>query len=119
MTVFVTTIVGHSYGGFHQEPRPGWGTDFHNVHGSSNPSAAPDGALFIADQNGKKGGKIVFTEPRIIRIYRTDWTQEQPVNGYAEKYMPNERLESLRLEYAKRYVADFDRNNRLLEKAGY
>jgi hypothetical protein len=116
---FVTTIVGHSFGGFFKPPRPGWGTDFKNVHRNSNPAVAPNGDLYVADTHGKRKGKVFITDPRIIRIYRTDWPQEQPVNGYAEKYMSKKRLESLRLEYAKKYIHDFDENNKMLEEAGY
>jgi hypothetical protein len=116
---FVTTIAGHFIGGFNQPARPGWNTGFKNVHHSSNPSVAPNGDLYIADVNNERLGKIIFTEPRIVRIYRSDWPKEQPVNGYAEKFIPKEKLESLRLEYAKKYIANFDENNRLLEEAGY
>ena len=116
---FVTTIAGHFIGGFNQPPRPGWNTGFKNVHHSSNPAVAPNGDLYIADVNNERLGKIIFTEPRIVRIYRSDWPEEQPVNGYAEKFIPKEKLESLRLEYAKKYIANFDENNRLLKEAGY
>ena len=116
---FVTTLAGHFYGGFYQSARPGWSTGFRNVHHNSNPAIAPNGDLFIADVNNMQGGKIIYSEPRIIRIYRTDWPEEQPVNGYAEKYMSDEKLESLRLQYAKKYIAHFNENNRLIEEAGY
>jgi hypothetical protein len=116
---FVTTIAGHFIGGFHQPPRPGWNAGFRNVHHNSNPSVAPNGDLYIADVNNVRGGKIIFTEPRIVRIFRTDWPKEQPVNGYAEKFMPEEKLNLLRLEYTKKYIQNFDENNKLLEEAGY
>jgi hypothetical protein len=116
---FVTTIVGHYSGGFHQPPRPKWSTGFINVHHNSNPAVAPNGDLYIADVNNMWRGQVLFKEPRIVRIFRTDWPKEQPVNGYAEKYMSKKRLASLRLEYAKKYIAHFDENNRLLEETGY
>ncbi len=116
---FVTTVAGHYYGGFHAEPRPGWGKGFRNVHKSSNPAAAPNGDLFVADVNSKAGGKTLFTEPRIVRMYRTDWPEEQPVNGYAEQFMPKEKRELLMLDYAMRYIENFEQNNKLLKSRKY
>jgi hypothetical protein len=116
---FVTTVVGHYYGGFHEEPRPGWGRGFRNVHKSSNPSAAPNGDLFVADVNSVSGGKTIFTEPRIVRIYRTDWPEEQAVNGYAEQFMSKEKRELLMLDYAKQYIENFSQNNKLLKSRKY
>ena len=104
---FLTTIAGHNYGEFHKPARPDWTTGFNNVHGNNNPSIAPNGDLYIADVN--------YEEPRILRIYRTDWPKEQPANGYAEKFMPKEKLEALMLEYARNYIEHFSDNNRILE----
>jgi hypothetical protein len=116
---FVTTIVGHFHGGFHQEPRPGWGLDFKNVHKSSNPAVAPDGDLYIADVNDEWKGKRLYTGARIVRIFRTDWPKEQPVNGYGGQFLTEERRELLMLEYAKDYIDNFNRNNKLLKAKKY
>lgn len=89
--------------------RPGWKGSPILYHGDSNPAIAPNGDLYIADDNSK--------EPRIVRIYRIDWPKEQPVNGYAEKFLPREKLEALMIEYAQRYIANFTANNRLLERS--
>ena len=104
---FVTTIVGHNYGEFYKPARPGWSTAFRNVHGNSSPSIAPNGDLYIADDNSDI--------PRILRIYRTDWPKEQPVNGYAEKFLTREKVEALMLEYAMNYIDNFEKKNKLLE----
>lgn len=88
--------------------RPGWKSPPILYHGNSNPAIAPNGDLYIADDNSK--------EPRIIRFYRTDWPKEQPVYGYGEKFMPRAKLDELMLEYARKYLADFAANNRLVEK---
>lgn len=109
---FVTSIVSAD-----RYPRPGWNrkTSPKFRHRNSNPSIAPNGDLYIADVNDKWAGKIFFTQPRIIRIYRTDWPPEQPVNGYAEEFMPKDKMEDLMLEYAKKYITNYQKNNRLLE----
>ncbi len=104
---FVTTIAGHNYGEFHRPARTGWFMDFNNVHGNSNPSVAPNGDLYMPDVN--------YKEPRILRIFRTDWPKEQPVNGYAEKFISREKTESLMLEFAKRYIDNYERNNTFSE----
>ena len=75
------------------------------AHRNSNPAVAPDGSLYIADVH----------EPRVIRIYRTDWPVEQPVNGYAEKFMPKEKVEALMLEYAQEYIAAYVKQLKVLE----
>ena len=75
-------------------------------HGNCNPSIAPNGDLYIPDVNSGIA--------RILRIYRTDWPQEQPINGYAEKYLPAEKVEALMLEYAQNYIRNYDENNKLL-----
>jgi hypothetical protein len=89
------------------------------VHSNSNPAVAPNGDLYVADVSREGGGKTVFTERRIVRIFRTDWPEEQPVNGYAERFMPGDNRELLMLEYAKKYINNFEENNRLLKEAGY
>lgn len=73
---------------------------------NSNPSIAPDGSLYIADVNDKDSTGYTG-HARIIRIYRTDWPTEQPVNGYAEQFMPKAKVETLRLEYAQNYIASY------------
>lgn len=90
--------------------RPGWsrkGTP-QFFRRNASPSIAPDGSLYLAD--------VMSNEPRILRIHRTDWPKEQPVNGYAEKFMPRERMESLMLDYAKAYIMNFTGGNKLLEE---
>ena len=105
---FVTTVAGHNYGEFNRPARPGWLMDFKNVHGNSNPSVAPNGDLYIADVN--------YKEPRILRIYRTDWPKEQPVNGYAEQYITKDKVRQLMIEYAEQYIANYSELNRVLNK---
>ena len=107
---FLTTVAGHNYGAFWKPARPGWTMGFKNVHGNNNPSIAPNGDLYLADTNNNV--------PRIIRIYRTDWPKEQPLNGYAEKFFPKERMKALMLEYAEKYIKNYAENNRLLEVLG-
>ena len=68
----------------------------------------PNGDLYIADDN--------YNFPRVVRFYRTDWPKEQPVNGYAEKFLTRAKMESLMVEYAEKYLADFSANNKLVEK---
>jgi hypothetical protein len=105
---FVTSIVNGDQQ-WKIPPRPGWVNPpvFH--HGNSSPSIAPNGDLYIADDNSGI--------PRIFRIYRTDWPTEQPVNGYAEKFISRERRKALMLEYAQRYIENFREYNRLLERS--
>ncbi len=105
---FVTTLAGHTYGAPHNSARPGWSMEFNNFHRNSNPSIASNGDLYIAD--------VHYSEPRVFRIYRTDWPPEQPVNGYAEQFIPREKVEALRLEYAAKYIDNYTEKNKLLEK---
>ena len=103
---FVTSIVNP-----YPPARTGWDRTaplFENRN--CNPSVAPNGDLYIPDVKSR--------EPRIIRIYRTDWPKEQPVNGYAEEFLPREKLEALMLGYAKEYIESYLENNRLLEPQG-
>lgn len=87
--------------------RPGWKSSPILYHGNSNPAIAPNGDLYIADDNSPA--------PRIVRIYRTDWPAEQPVYGYGEKFMPRAKLEALMLEYVRKYIDNFAVNNRVIE----
>jgi hypothetical protein len=105
---FVTTIAGHNYGEFNKPARPGWSMGFNNVHGNSNPSVAPNGDLYIADVN--------YKEPRVLRIFRTDWPKEQPVNGYAEQFMSKDKVRLLMIAYAEQYIANFSELNNVLNK---
>lgn len=89
--------------------RPGWKGSPILYHGNSNPAIAPNGDLYIADDNSKM--------PRIVRIFRTDWPKEQPVYGYGGKFMPRARLEELMLEYGRKYIEEFEANNRVVEKS--
>lgn len=63
------------------------------------PAACFHGDLYIADDNAGI--------PRILRIFRTDWPKEQPVNGYAEQFLPTYRVNALILDYARRYIETF------------
>ena len=103
VTSFVDAEQEHNW-----PPRPGWKFDSHFYHGNSSPSVAPNGDLYIADDN--------YNFPRVVRFYRTDWPKEQPVNGYAEKFLTRAKMESLMVEYAEKYLADFSANNKLVEK---
>ena len=66
---------------------------------------APDGSLYIAD----------VREPRVIRVYRSDWPKEQPINGYAEKFMPKNKVEELMLEYAQKYIEAYEKQLKALK----
>jgi hypothetical protein len=112
---FVTTIANGDEDG--TPPRPGWKSQFgafppddtlRFYHGNSSPSIAPNGDLYIADDNSKA--------PRILRIYRTDWPEEQPVNGYAEQFLSKEKMEKLMIEYAENYVRNYKEKTALVEK---
>ncbi len=39
-----------------------------------------------------------------LRIFRTDWPEEQPLNGYAEQFLPAYRVNALILDYARGYI---------------
>ena len=102
---FVTSIVN---GDEDRSPsRPGWINPPKFNHGNSSPSIAPNGDLYIADDNSDA--------TRIFRIYRTDWPKEQPINGYVEKFISREKMEALMLEYAENYIANYEEKNKLLE----
>lgn len=87
-------------------PRPNWQepdvpqTTYHN----SEPAIAPNGDLYFTDPQTKI--------ERIWRMYRTDWPKEQPEYGYGEKHMPRAKLEELMLEYAKKYIANYEANSK-------
>ena len=102
---FVTSIVNGDEDG--RPPRPGWVSPPKFNHGNSSPAIATDGSLYIADDNSDKA--------RIFRIYRTDWPKEQPVNGYAEKFISKEKMEELMLDYAKKYIEHYEKNNGIIE----
>lgn len=104
---FVTTIVNGD-GTYRIPPRPEWKSAPKFYHGNSNPSIAPNGDLYIADVNSDV--------PRILRIYRTDWPKEQPVNGYAEKFLPREKMEALVLEYARDYIESYEGKSKVLNR---
>jgi len=73
---------------------------------------APNGDMYVPD-NGWGGATDGKGQPkRILRYYRTDWPKEQPEYGYGEKFMPKAKLEELMLEYAKKYVANYEANNK-------
>ena len=56
---------------------------------------------------GFKGDKLRLNGTRIVHMWRTDWPKAQPVNGYANEFLPPEKREKLMLEYAKKYIADY------------
>jgi hypothetical protein len=49
---------------------------------------------------------------RILRYYRTDWPKEQPEYGYGGKFMPKAKIEELMLEYARKYIANYEANSK-------
>jgi hypothetical protein len=98
---FVTSIASGQQGP--SIGRPEWKADKDKPyfgHHNCEPSIAPNGDLFIADAQSEK--------QRIVRFYRTDWPKEQPVNGYGEKHMPKAKLEEMMLEYAKKYIENYE-----------
>jgi hypothetical protein len=95
---FVTTLCGGKAGSV---GRPEWncpqnmteiseeGAPSFSYH-NGNPAVAPNGDLYFADQYA----------PRFFKVYRTDWSEEQPSYGYAEQFMPRDSLRKLMLAYA-------------------
>ena len=98
---FVTSVADSP--GERHFPRPDWNEkDAPNTGGNTFMGGiAPNGDLYAPD------GYI----PRILRYYRTDWPKEQPEYGYGEKFMPKAKLEALMLEYAKKYIANYQANS--------
>jgi hypothetical protein len=99
---FVTSLHGGSNGA----TRPGWsGKDVpKTAHHNCEPAIAPNGDIYFADPQSEI--------QRIWRMYRTDWPKEQPEYGYGEQVMPKAKLEELMLEYAKKYVANYEANSK-------
>jgi len=92
--------------------RPEWGKEPVACFGSlaQCPDTAPNGDVYLTncqDYGMFKGAKLRVNGIRIVRLYRTDWPEEQPVNGYANKFLPPEKREKLMLEYAKKYIANY------------
>jgi hypothetical protein len=72
---------------------------------------APDGSLWLTDSDvgalAFKGDPLRSSGTRIVHMWRTDWPKEQPVNGYADQFLPPEKREELMLEYVKKYIANY------------
>ena len=101
-----------------ENPRPEWKGQ--NVAGfgslQSCPDVAPDGSIWLTDASISdryfKGDKLRLEGTRILHLWRTDWPKEQPVNGYANKFLSPEDREALMLEYAKKYIANYAANSK-------
>lgn len=109
---FVTSLARtHQMGG--EGGRPEWGDDPVACFGSlqSCPDVAPNGDVYLTSCQER----IMFPDDplrvdgiRIVRLYRTDWPEEQPVNGYANRFLSPEERERRMLEYARQYIANYD-----------
>ena len=104
---FVTSLATGGFTG-----RPDWGKDL--VASFSNlqqcPDAAPNGDVYLTnckDYIMFKDDKLRTNGIRVVRLYRTDWPEKQPVNGYANKFLSPEEREKLMLEYAKKHIANY------------
>ncbi len=76
----------------------------------SPPDAAPNGDLYLTDcsQPGDFPGRDEMKDGlRIVKLSRTDWPEKQPVNGYANKFLPQTKRHALMLEYARKYIANY------------
>jgi hypothetical protein len=114
---FVTSVLRGLRPGKYR-PRPEWTgdakqqpvTSAHNVE----VGIAPNGDMYVPDSHwGGVEGEYGRGSPlRILRYYRTDWPKEQPEYGYGEKFMPKAKLEELMLEYATKYIANYDANSK-------
>jgi hypothetical protein len=119
---FVTTWIDTQHGrGEVRFGRPEWNgyvSDFGNLQ--QPPAIAPDGSIYIVDvsMDGlspemKRINTAWDGDVLVIRISRTDWPKEQPVNGYANQFLSPEKREELRLEYVKKYIADYAELSRI------
>jgi len=95
-----------------QGGRPEWGQEPVACFGSlqSNPAIAPNGDVWLTscqEYRMFKGDKLRLNGIRLIKLSRTDWPAEQPVNGYANRFLKPEDREKLMLEYAKKYIANY------------
>jgi hypothetical protein len=105
---FVTSLVAHAQmrmnGG-----RPEWGDDKVAAFGSlqSAPAIAPNGDVYLASCQEE----LVFPDDplrvngiRVIRLSRTDWPAQQPVNGYANQFFSLAARRALTLQYLQRAI---------------
>jgi len=108
---FVTSLV-QTYQNFGEGDcagRPEWG-DKHIVanFGSlmSPPDIAPNGDVYLTSRKDHQvyDDDLRANGIRIIRLSRTDWPMEQPVNGYANQFLSPSERKNLMIEYANRYV---------------
>lgn len=94
--------------------RPEWkGVVAGVVRLQSCPDVAPNGDVYFTDilfdGYKAKGAQYGTKEDlRIIRFHRTDWPKEQPVNGYANKFLSPKIRKQHMVEYAKEYIANYD-----------
>jgi RNA polymerase sigma factor (sigma-70 family) len=95
----------------------------------SNPDIAPDGSIYLTDSIEPDVWKRVDAKTReahvkydmspengdilVIRLSRTDWPKEQPPNGYAHRFMSPDKRDELRLEYVKKYIADYEERSKI------
>ena len=101
---FLTSVLAGNQGGFFPG-RPGFSKDTPSID-QSIVDIAPNGDIYAA--HAKANASLI----PIVRFYRTDWPKEQPEYGYGEKVMPRAKLEELMLEYAKKYIENYEANSR-------
>jgi RNA polymerase sigma factor (sigma-70 family) len=114
---FVTTWIDSQHGGKADVRfgRPEWNEYVSQFAGLQQPPAiGPDGSIYIVDVSGDRSPEMKRINTAwdgdvlVIRISRTDWPKEQPVNGYANQFLSPEKREELRLEYVKKYIANYE-----------
>jgi RNA polymerase sigma factor (sigma-70 family) len=117
---FVTTLADSSF----RPHRPDWKDKKEPCAAFGNkvtPSIAPNGDMYL---EGLTAGAGRFSDAwpeftkgkddiRIVRIFRTDWPKEQPVNGYANQFVSPEKREELMLDYCKKYIADYEERSKI------
>lgn len=107
VTSFAQTMQMGGEGG-----RPEWGKDPVAAFGSlqSCPDVAPNGDVYLTSRHEYimfKGDKLREEGIRVIRLYRTDWPKEQPINGYANRFLTPKDRKRLMIEYAKRHISNY------------
>lgn len=114
---FVTHVIaGQRWGG---RPGPDWWTGDKNdepqfASFNAMVAVAPNGDMYSPDHHRNREGRPL----RVLHFYRTDWPKEQPEYGYGEKFMPRAKLEELMLEYARKYIANYDELSKVIQGSG-